>query len=62
MPPPHHHHTHTRTPCRHPASQALEDSRLSKAEIHDIVLVGGSTRIPKASPRIRLLAKLDVTG
>jgi len=25
----------------------LKDSGMSKAQIHDVVLVGGSTRIPK---------------
>jgi len=30
-----------------PVEKALNDAKLSKAEIHEIVLVGGSTRIPK---------------
>ena len=30
-----------------PVEQALKDSGLSKDQIHQIVLVGGSTRIPK---------------
>lgn len=30
-----------------PVEQVLTDSKLSKNQIHDIVLVGGSTRIPK---------------
>jgi len=30
-----------------PVEKALADSKLSKNEIHDVVLVGGSTRIPK---------------
>jgi heat shock protein 5 len=30
-----------------PVEQVLKDAGLSKGEIHDIVLVGGSTRIPK---------------
>jgi heat shock protein 1/8 len=30
-----------------PVDQVLRDSKLSKAQIHEIVLVGGSTRIPK---------------
>ena len=30
-----------------PVEKVLRDSKLSKGEIHDIVLVGGSTRIPK---------------
>jgi len=30
-----------------PVEKALTDSKLSKEDIHDVVLVGGSTRIPK---------------
>jgi L1 cell adhesion molecule like protein len=30
-----------------PVEQVLRDSKLSKSQIHEIVLVGGSTRIPK---------------
>jgi hypothetical protein len=30
-----------------PVERALRDAKLAKADIHDIVLVGGSTRIPK---------------
>ena len=30
-----------------PVEQVLKDSKLSKSEIHEVVLVGGSTRIPK---------------
>ena len=30
-----------------PVEKALKDSKLSKSDIHDIVLVGGSTRVPK---------------
>uniref|UniRef100_A0AAV1TG17 Heat shock protein 70 n=1 Tax=Peronospora matthiolae TaxID=2874970 RepID=A0AAV1TG17_9STRA len=30
-----------------PVAQVLRDSKLSKGEVHEIVLVGGSTRIPK---------------
>ena len=33
--------------CLEPIGQVLRDSKLDKSEIHDIVLVGGSTRIPK---------------
>ncbi len=32
--------------CRGPVEQALKDSKLSKADIDEVVLVGGSTRIP----------------
>lgn len=30
-----------------PVEKALNDAQLSKSDIHDVVLVGGSTRIPK---------------
>uniref|UniRef100_A0A8D3DSQ3 Heat shock protein family A (Hsp70) member 8b n=1 Tax=Scophthalmus maximus TaxID=52904 RepID=A0A8D3DSQ3_SCOMX len=30
-----------------PVEQAIRDAKMDKAQIHDIVLVGGSTRIPK---------------
>lgn len=30
-----------------PVEQVLKDAKMSKSEVHDIVLVGGSTRIPK---------------
>ena len=30
-----------------PVEQALKDSKLDKGSIHEVVLVGGSTRIPK---------------
>lgn len=33
--------------CLKPVEQVLQDSKISKNQIHDIVLVGGSTRIPK---------------
>lgn len=33
--------------CLKPVEQVLQDSKLSKNQIHDVVLVGGSTRIPK---------------
>lgn len=33
--------------CLKPVEQVLTDSKLSKNQIHDVVLVGGSTRIPK---------------
>ncbi|XP_022920953.2 heat shock protein 68 [Onthophagus taurus] len=31
----------------HPVEKALQDAKMDKGSIHDIVLVGGSTRIPK---------------
>merc|ERR1712203_135482 len=30
-----------------PVQKALQDSKIAKGDIHDVVLVGGSTRIPK---------------
>lgn len=33
--------------CMEPVESVLKDSKMSKNQIHDIVLVGGSTRIPK---------------
>merc|ERR1712065_99291 len=33
--------------CMEPVQKCLEDSKLSKSQIHEVVLVGGSTRIPK---------------
>ena len=32
--------------CKIPVEKALQDARLDKAEINEVVLVGGSTRIP----------------
>lgn len=33
--------------CIDPVSKVLQDAKMSKGDIHEIVLVGGSTRIPK---------------
>lgn len=33
--------------CMDPVEKVLKDSKLSKSQVHEIVLVGGSTRIPK---------------
>lgn len=33
--------------CMDPVEQVLRDAKLSKGEVHEVVLVGGSTRIPK---------------
>lgn len=33
--------------CMEPVEKVLKDSKLSKSAVHEIVLVGGSTRIPK---------------
>nr|ABO31121.1 heat shock protein 70 [Lucilia cuprina] len=36
-----------------PVQKALEDSKMKKSQIHEIVLVGGSTRIPKVQQLIK---------
>ena len=39
--------------CLKPVEKVLTDSGISKSEIHEIVLVGGSTRIPKVQSLIK---------
>jgi len=39
--------------CRKPVELALQDARLSPKEIDEVVLVGGSTRIPKVQELVR---------
>ncbi|KAH9382968.1 hypothetical protein HPB48_023605 [Haemaphysalis longicornis] len=36
-----------------PVERALRDAKMDKAQIHDVVLVGGSTRIPKVQKLLR---------
>lgn len=36
-----------------PVQKVLEDSDLKKSDIHEIVLVGGSTRIPKIQQLVK---------
>ncbi|XP_065184928.1 heat shock cognate 71 kDa protein-like [Sycon ciliatum] len=36
-----------------PVERALNDARMSKSDIHEVVLVGGSTRIPKVQKLLR---------
>ena len=33
--------------CLKPVEQVLKDSKMSKSDVHEVILVGGSTRIPK---------------
>merc|ERR1711907_632013 len=33
--------------CMDPVDKVLRDSSISKGQVHEVVLVGGSTRIPK---------------
>jgi len=39
--------------CLDPVRKVLQDSQISKNEVHDVVLVGGSTRIPKIQSLIK---------
>jgi molecular chaperone DnaK len=39
--------------CRHPVEQALRDAKLSPKDIDEVVLVGGSTRVPKVQDFVR---------
>ncbi len=39
--------------CRKPVEQALKDAKMSPRDIDEIVLVGGSTRIPKVQELVR---------
>ena len=39
--------------CFPPITQALEDANLKKEDIDEIVLVGGSTRIPKIQEKLK---------
>lgn len=43
--------------CKKPVEQALKDAGLSKGEINEVVLVGGSTRIPAVQQLVK-----DYTG
>ena len=36
-----------------PVEQVLKDAKMSKSQVHEIVLVGGSTRIPKVQQLLR---------
>jgi molecular chaperone DnaK len=39
--------------CRRPVEQALRDAKLSPKDIDEVVLVGGSTRVPKVQDFVR---------
>ncbi|HLO86797.1 MAG TPA: molecular chaperone DnaK [Nostocaceae cyanobacterium] len=41
--------------CRKPVQQALQDAKLTNADLHEVVLVGGSTRIPAVQDLVRRL-------
>lgn len=39
--------------CRQPVLNALKDAKLKPGDIHEVVLVGGSTRVPKVQRLVR---------
>ena len=39
--------------CMPPLENVIKDSKLAKSQIHDVVLVGGSTRIPKVQQMVQ---------
>ena len=41
--------------CRGPVNQAMKDGRLGFNEVNEVVLVGGSTRIPKVQDLVRTM-------
>ena len=41
--------------CRGPVNQAMKDARLTPKDIDEVVLVGGSTRIPKVQDLVRAM-------
>ncbi len=45
--------------CRGPVEQALSDAGIKTGEIHQVVLVGGSTRIPAVQSMVRTLTGKD---
>ncbi|MEQ8762931.1 MAG: molecular chaperone DnaK [Planctomycetota bacterium] len=49
----------TLTRCRKPCEQAMSDAKLAASEIDEIVLVGGSTRVPAVQALVKELFKKD---
>jgi molecular chaperone DnaK len=45
--------------CRGPLEQALKDAKLKPSEIDEVVLVGGSTRIPKVQELVKKIFNKD---
>merc|ERR1711990_1356690 len=39
--------------CLEPVTKVLQDAKMSKSDIHEVVLVGGSTRIPRIQQMIK---------
>jgi molecular chaperone DnaK len=45
--------------CRGPVQQALKDAKLQPSEIDEVVLVGGSTRVPKVQELVKEMFKKE---
>ena len=45
--------------CRGPVTRALQDAKLTPSDINEIVLVGGSTRVPKVQQLVKELFKKE---
>lgn len=45
--------------CRQPVQQALQDAKLSNAELDEVVLVGGSTRIPAVQELVQRITNKE---
>ncbi len=45
--------------CKHPVEQALKDAKLSAGELDEVVMVGGSTRIPAVLELVKRLTGKD---
>lgn len=43
-----------------PVERSLRDAKFDKADIHEIVLVGGSTRIPKIQKLLQVFYSLTM--
>ena len=41
--------------CKGPVEQAIADARLTAADIDEVILVGGSTRVPAVQALVRRL-------
>ncbi|CAH9060038.1 unnamed protein product [Cuscuta europaea] len=46
--------------CLEPVEKCLKDAKMEKSDIHDVVLVGGSTRIPKVQELLQDLFEVKV--
>jgi len=45
--------------CLQPVEKVLTDSKLDKGQVHEVVLVGGSTRIPKVQELLQKISLME---